>query len=151
MSQTDNNYRYHPDGEAPDNGQVFCFGSNLLGAHGRGAALYAKQRCGAVYGQGIGFMKEARTGRACYAIPTKDRRIMTLPLDAIQEHVNNFITFATEHSELTFFMTRIGCVLAGYKDSQIAPLFIGAPDNILFPEPWEHFLNKPVTSQTPKP
>ena len=33
---------------------IFVFGSNIAGRHGRGAALYAKQNYGAVYGVGIG-------------------------------------------------------------------------------------------------
>lgn len=45
---------------------VFCFGSNKLGIHGAGAALYAKNNHGAVQGQG-----EGRQGNS-YAIPTKD-------------------------------------------------------------------------------
>jgi hypothetical protein len=41
---------------------VFVFGSNLAGRHGKGAAKYAHEHWGAVYGEGIG-----RTGNA-YAI-----------------------------------------------------------------------------------
>lgn len=33
---------------------IFCFGSNLAGVHGAGAALYARKHHGAIYGQGIG-------------------------------------------------------------------------------------------------
>lgn len=36
------------------NDPVFVFGSNLAGRHGKGAALWARQHRGAVYGQGIG-------------------------------------------------------------------------------------------------
>ncbi len=32
---------------------IFVFGSNLAGRHGKGAALYAKNHCGAVYGIGV--------------------------------------------------------------------------------------------------
>lgn len=63
---------------------VFVFGSNLAGRHGKGAALWARQQRGAIYGQGIG-----RQGNA-YGIPTKDRQLRVLPLTAIQTHVADF-------------------------------------------------------------
>jgi len=34
--------------------QVFVFGSNTEGRHGKGAALWAKQNAGAIYGQSKG-------------------------------------------------------------------------------------------------
>ena len=34
---------------------VFVFGSNLAGRHGAGAAKFAREHHGAVYGQGVGF------------------------------------------------------------------------------------------------
>jgi len=66
---------------------VFVFGSNLAGRHGKGAALYARQRRGAIYGQGEGLL--GLQGRS-YAIPTKDAMIRTLPLAAIASHVARF-------------------------------------------------------------
>ena len=101
---------------------IFVFGSNLAGIHGAGAAKFALDNHGAVYGQGIGLQ-----GRS-YAIPTKDHNIITLPLNIIQEHVDEFIKFARQHPNLTFNVTRIGCGLAGYKPSQIAPMFANASD-----------------------
>ena len=44
---------------------IFVFGSNLAGRHGLGAAKYARNNLGAVYGVG-----EGPTGE-CYALPTK--------------------------------------------------------------------------------
>lgn len=67
---------------------IFVFGSNLAGRHGKGAALYAKQHHGAIYGVGSG-----RQGNS-YAIPTKDRDIRTLPLSVIKIYVNTFILYA---------------------------------------------------------
>ena len=34
--------------------EIFCFGSNLSGIHGAGAAKYARLHHGAIMGQGIG-------------------------------------------------------------------------------------------------
>ena len=110
---------------------IFVFGSNLAGRHGKGAALYARQHKGAIYGQGIGFRGQS------YAIPTKDMYLRTLPLNVIGDYVDQFITFAYLHPELTFQVTRIGCGLAGYSDSQIAPLFRNAPNNCILPEGWD--------------
>lgn len=109
---------------------IFVFGSNLAGRHGAGAALYARQHHGAIYGQGVG-----RQGSA-YAIPTKDEHLLALPVFAIAAHVLNFLDYARAHPELTFNVTRIGCGLAGYTDSEIAPLFANAPANCQLPEGW---------------
>lgn len=109
---------------------IFVFGSNLLGHHGAGAALYAVQNYGAEYGVGIG-----PTGQS-YAIPTKDHRINTLPLEAIQWYVLAFMAYAFKHPELDFNVTAIGCGLAGYEPYDIAPLFKGAPDNVHLPIGW---------------
>ena len=110
---------------------IFVFGSNLAGRHGKGAALAARQQYGAVYGVGVG-----RTGNA-YAIPTKDARLRVLPIATIAQHVGDFLTYASQHPELTFLVTRVGCGLAGYTDDQIAPLFAGAPDNCQMPDEWQ--------------
>ena len=109
---------------------IFCFGSNLAGRHGAGAALFARQNHGAIYGQGIG-----RQGNS-YAIPTKDYHIKTLPLETIQGYVNEFLLYARNHPELEFQVTRIGCGLAGYTDAQIAPMFANAPSNCHLPDGW---------------
>lgn len=96
---------------------IFVFGSNLAGRHGKGAAKFALQHCGAVYGQGIGWQGNS------YAIPTKDRQIKTLPLVEIQKYVLDFLDFAWDNTGMKFNVTRIGCGLAGYTDQDIAPMF----------------------------
>jgi hypothetical protein len=113
---------------------IFVFGSNLAGRHGRGAALCARNDYGAVYGVGVG-----PTGNA-YAIPTKGRKLEVLPLDMIGDYVADFITYATINPELEFNITRIGCGLAGYKDHEIAPMFLNAPPNCKLPNEWEFIL-----------
>lgn len=92
--------------------EIFVFGSNLAGAHGGGAARKAYKDFGAEWGVGVGL-----TGR-CYAIPT-----MQGPVDTIKPYVDDFITFAAQHPELHFLVTRIGCGIAGFSDHEIAPLF----------------------------
>ena len=113
-----------------DGEPVFVFGSNLAGIHGAGAAKQAHEDFGAVWGRGAG-----SAGRS-YAIPTKDRSIKTLPLPAIWLHVREFLDYAKAHPAKTFFVTRIGCGLAGYSETEIAPFFAAAPDNCVLPEGW---------------
>ncbi len=101
--------------ETLQEGQIFVFGSNLQGHHIGGAARQAREKFGAVYGQGEGLQGQS------YAIPTMQ---MTIP--EIKWHVEQFIQFADQHPEMTFLVTRVGCGIAGFSDSQIAPLFAGA-------------------------
>lgn len=125
--------KFHKDGILPE-ASIFVFGSNLAGRHGKGAALIAKVRYGARYGSGEGIMGNS------YAIPTKDHNLHSLPIFTIKNHVDQFILFATNYHERDFFITRVGCGLAGYMDSEIAPLFRGCHDNCSFAEEWKEFL-----------
>lgn len=109
---------------------IFVFGSNLAGRHGRGAAKFARDYRGAIYGQGKG-----RQGNS-YAIPTKDAALRVLPLDHIAVYVYHFIDYAQQCPDLTFEVTKVGCGLAGYKESQIAPMFKDAPPNCVLPPGW---------------
>lgn len=110
---------------------IFCFGSNLRGVHGAGAARYAQLHKGAMPGVGLGFKGNS------YALPTKDVRINTLPLFDIEGFVDMFIEYATKWPNKQFQVTRVGCGLAGYKDNDIAPMFIRAPSNCFFDSAWE--------------
>ncbi len=110
--------------------RIFVFGSNVAGRHGKGSALEALRHHGAIYRQGEGLQGNS------YAIPTKDNTLYTLPLSKIEEHVNRFIAFAKAHPEMTFDVVKIGCGLAGYRPTQIAPLFKDAPPNCNLPQGW---------------
>ena len=92
--------------------EIFVFGSNLHGYHGGGAARAACKKFGAIWGQGVGLQGQS------YAIPTMQGGVET-----IKPYVDQFIEFAKEHTELFFYVTRIGCGIAGFKDSDMAPLF----------------------------
>ena len=107
--------------------EVFVFGSNLAGHHGGGAARLAYERFGAVYGQGVGLQGQS------YAIPTMQGGVET-----IRPYVDEFIAFARQHPELVFLVTRIGCGIAGFRDSEISPLFEQAHnvENIVLPQGW---------------
>jgi len=114
---------------------IFVFGSNLAGRHGKGAALHARQNCGAIYGQGEGLQGQS------YAIPTKDAQLRTLPLDTISRHVAAFLEFALTRPDLTFQVTAIGCGLAGYKPKDIAWMFdLPPPRNVILPDEFKAVL-----------
>ena len=116
--------------------QIFVFGSNLSGRHGKGAAKTALG-WGAKWGQAAGL--QGRT----YGIPTKDASIRrTLRIDEIKPFVDDFIEFAKSRKDLIFLVTEVGCGLAGLKPKDVVPLFIKAVDveNIHLPEKFWHKL-----------
>ena len=57
-------------------------------------------------------------------------------IDIIHNHVDDFTAYAKAHPELTFLVTRIGCGIDGWRDSEIVPLFkeASALDNVTLPE-----------------
>lgn len=125
-------YTYHQDGTLPKNNEIFVFGSNMAGIHGAGAAKAAVQ-FGALLGVGFG---------ACgmtWAIPTKDEKLNVLPLEEIEIFVEAFKLWIRNNPKRNFFVTRVGCGLAGYSDEQIAPMFRGAM-NCSFAEQWKKYL-----------
>lgn len=116
--------------------EVFCFGSNQGGKHGKGAAKTALG-WGAKWGQASGL--QGRT----YGIPTKDKSIRrVLTIREIKPYVDEFIGFAKQNPNLTFLVSEIGCGLAGYKPKDIAPLFQEAinVENIHLPSRFWHKL-----------
>jgi hypothetical protein len=127
-------YKYHKDGTLPDSRKdIFVFGSNLAGIHGAGAAKVARDQFGAPFGAGFGLMGKA------FAVPTKNEAVDTLELLEIQKYATLFVYFTWYFSQYSFFVTRVGCGLAGYSDSQIAPMFKGAK-NCSFAEQWKPYL-----------
>lgn len=125
--------KFHRDGTLPTNGEIWVFGSNLAGIHGAGAARVARDQFGAPLGAGMGLMGKS------YAIPTKDKYLNTLDLAYIELFVDHFKDFTNLYYPVEFFVTRVGCGLAGYRDEDIAPLFKGAM-NCSFAEEWREHL-----------
>lgn len=125
---------YHDDGSMPKVREIFVFGSNLAGIHGAGAAKAARLYCGAVYGIGDGMSGNS------YAIPTKDKDFNCLTLETIQGFVNVFVEYTKQHPEYNYFITRVGCGLAGNLDEEIAPMFKDCGDNCSFAGQWKEFI-----------
>lgn len=96
---------------------IYCFGSNQRGIHGKGSALTAATFFGAKKGQGEGISERS------YAIPTKDQNLKSLSLNQIQHHIERFLDTSELFSDMHFFVTKVGCGLAGYEEPQIIKLF----------------------------
>ena len=123
-----NNKRFTPDRvERLSNCEIFVFGSNIEGEHIGGAARFACEKFGAEWGVGDG-----PTGQ-CYAIPT-----MHGGLEDIRPYAEKFIAYAKAHPMNRFLLTRVGCGIAGFKDSDMAQLFEDVLDipNIAYPRQW---------------
>ena len=88
--------------------EIFVFGSNVNGYHGGGAARFAMNNFGAVWGNGEGLQGSS------YAIPTMEG------LDNMQDAVKRFYLFARAHENYMFYVTPIACGIAGYKPEEIA-------------------------------
>ena len=121
--------------------EIFVFGSNEAGMHGGGAAKTAQEKFGAIYGVPFGLMGQS------FAIPTKDTRIETLPLSDILNYLVSFIKFTIDNPQLKFYLTKIGCGLAGYTTNNIKSILWKAvdlatnngelPQNIIIPIEFE--------------
>lgn len=123
-----NRNRFTPDCvERLSKCEVFVFGSNLEGMHMGGAARVAYEKFGAEWGVG-----EGATGQ-CYAIPT-----MHGGLEDIRPYAKKFVAYAKAHPMNRFLLTRVGCGIAGFKDSDMAQLFEDVLDipNIAYPRQW---------------
>lgn len=125
--------RISPDHiEALDDNEVIVFGSNIFGFHDAGVAELANRKFGAIYGQA-----EGHNGQS-YAIITDG-----VPYSKTKSDIRNFIEYAKRHPNLKFIVTKIGCGMAGYSPTQIAPYFESATavENILLPlDFWKYLM-----------
>ena len=107
--------------------EVLVLGLSIEGMHGCWAAYTAFKKFGAAMGCGVGHRGQS------YAIPT-----MHGGVEDIRPYVDEFIRYAAEHPELFFYVTRVGCGIAGFKDREISPLFAEARElkNVCLPKGW---------------
>lgn len=129
------NCQWHVDGTAADTKEIFVFGSNTAGYHIGGAAKEAAENYGAIDGISIGYSGNS------YAIATLDSAFKQVPIGLIKMQVINLFDNAKDNGA-RFFITRIGCGIAGFKDSEIAPLFKEFIWllNVSLPQTWKEFL-----------
>ncbi len=124
--------------------QIFVFGSNTEGRHGKGAALYAREHFGAVQGRPKG-----RQGSS-YAIVTKDLTQVLQPSRSkyfIIGEIGGLYTYAENHPELEFLVAYSAGTrnLCGYSSETLAGFFsyYAIPPNIVFEEGFAKLLKAP--------
>jgi hypothetical protein len=106
-----------------------------MGVHGAGAAKHAKEYYGAIMGKPEGLQGQS------YAIPTKyTAKGTAMSLEEIKEGVIRFLEYAKNNPDTRFYLTPIGTGLAGYKHSDIAPMFKGVSSNVQIPTVWIDYL-----------
>lgn len=130
--------------ESLKDGQVFVFGSNLIGYHSGGASLVAMQRFGAVWGQAEGPQGQ------CYAIPVDIRGEAVENVSAyMKRHIDKFLSYAKAHPELSFLVIRVGCGNAGFDEEFVAPFFkeIMQMDNVSLPKSFVEILKRGETEK----
>ena len=115
--------------------EVFVFGSNAYGAHAGGAAMTAVRRFGAINGQSEGLQGQS------YAINTMSGK------EEMFTQIKRFLRFAFEHQELTFYVTELGCGIAGYSPAEVAPAFVKSPRNVILPESFRVILKDSFESR----
>lgn len=109
---------YTPENiEKLNNNEVFIFGSNEGGRHEGGAAKVAFENFGAKWGKGYGL--EGMT----FALPTKNKKFRTLPLATVKNYLKDLIEFVYNNPNLKFYLTKIGCGLAGFRVEEIKGIF----------------------------
>lgn len=123
--------------------QIFVFGSNTQGRHGRGSALCAKQNFGAKYGQAYGLQGQS------YAIVTKDLtkyKHPSITSDHIIEQIKKLYLFAEENPNLEFIVaySGSGSNLNSYTNQELADIFscTEIPNNIIFEKEFSNLLKK---------
>lgn len=122
--------------------QVFVFGSNTQGKHGKGAALTAKNKFGAIYGQAEGPQGQS------YAIITKDLTKNTHPSrtpEQIKEQVHNLYEYARENPDKEFLVAYSGkgTNLNAYSNQEMADMFGSEPipNNIVFEQEFNELIS----------
>ena len=128
---------------------VFVFGSNLNGNHAGGAARTAVERFGAEIG-----VAEGITGK-CYALPTLDENMEKVEPIALKESLMRLVATAVNYPALNFYVTKIGCGIAGWDVKEVAYIVFDAireefamsddgrymPKNIYLPQEFVKFHN----------
>lgn len=112
---------------------VFVFGSNLAGRHGKGAAKFAVQNHGAVYGQAEGLQGNS------YAIPTKTQNLGPMDWDEdIDPAIGRFCEFARSTPDQEFHLTPVGCGLAAHQKANLVKSLRkhNMPPNVFLTASW---------------
>ena len=110
------------------NNQIFVFGSNLAGKHIGGAAKQAKDKFGAIEGQGEGLQGQS------YAFPTLTKTFMQRYDLAMQISATKLFNCCEENLNKEFILTPVGTGIAGYSIQYMKSLFENSPKNLILPK-----------------
>jgi hypothetical protein len=127
-----------------EDNQIFCFGSNTQGRHGKGTGKLAIDKFGAIYGQPRGLQ-----GRS-YGIVTTDLTKFKRPSVSYVSlciEIQNLYEFAVDNPNLDFLIAYTGLDsknLSGFTNSQLADIFslYKIPDNIIFEKEFSTLLKR---------
>ncbi len=123
--------------------EIFCFGSNTQGRHGKGTALIALSKFGARYGQPSGIQ-----GRS-YGIITTDitkKNRPSVTKEIVISEIKSLYEFALKNPNLDFLVAYTGKNsknLSGFTNSEFAEMFSqpNIPQNIIFEKEFSTLLN----------
>lgn len=132
--------------------QIFVFGSNTQGRHGKGAALIARNNFGAIYGQAEGIQGQS------YAIITKDLTKATHPSrtpEQIKEQIHKLYEYARQNPDKEFLVaySGTGANLNAYSNQEMANMFSSEqiPSNIVFEEEFNKLVQEQTVTETSTP
>ena len=110
--------------------EVFVFGSNKAGNHVGGAARVAVEKFGAIMGHGEGLQGQS------YAIPTLDEQMDKVSTEELTRSVRRFADYTRYNTDKVFYVTKIGCGIAGFSVDEIAEVFksVSFGDNVVLPQ-----------------
>ena len=115
--------------------EIFVFGSNTAGQHIGGAARVAYEKFGAKWGKAEGLSGQT------YAIPTINYySFERVSEEYLKECLVDFIRFCRQNKDKKFYLTKIGCGIAGWEINEMKRLFTEAmllcifPDNLIVPK-----------------
>ena len=128
---------------------VFVFGSNIQGEHVGGAAHFALKEFRANMYQGFGFQGSSYAIPTCIRLTGENGERYTKPfanVEQIKPYVEVFVNDAKTYPNITFYVTKIGCGIAGFKVSEIAELFRPCLDmeNVILPKEFVKWLLYPI-------
>src|SRR5690606_2629396 len=99
---------------------------------------------GAVMGVGRGWSGQS------YAIPTMNEHLQQMPLSQIQHYIDDFKIYTRNHPKNKYFVTSVGCGIAEYIVEESAPMFKGISRNVILPQSFRPFVEKPLPKLTEK-
>jgi hypothetical protein len=110
--------------------EVFVFGSNKAGNHVGGAARVAVEKFGAIMGHGEGLQGQS------YAIPTLDEQMDKVSTEELTRSVRRFADYTRYNTDKVFYVTKIGCGIAGFSVEEIVEVFksVSFGDNVVLPQ-----------------